>query len=78
MERLKSAVILPLLKELGSIIDTNNFKNYCLVSNLVLISKLVERIVERRLDQHMPQNNLMINKQLWLQKSTLDRNDQSC
>ena len=63
MERLKSAVILPLLKELGSTIDTNNFKNYHPVSNLVFISKLVDRIVEKRLDQHMTLNNLMIDKQ---------------
>ena len=69
MESLKGAVILPLLKELGSTIDTNNFKNYRPVSNLMFISKLAERIVEKMLDQHMAQNNLMIDKQYGYKKA---------
>ena len=42
MDSLKSAVIFPLIKELGSLVDKEQFKNYRPVSNLQFISKLIE------------------------------------
>ena len=69
MDHLKSAVILPLIKELTSTTDIENLKNYRPVSNLVFISKLVERVVDIRLQQHLEQNNLMIDNQYGYKKS---------
>ena len=40
MVSLKSAVIFPLIKELSALVDTDAYKNYRPVSNLVFISKL--------------------------------------
>jgi hypothetical protein len=57
MDGLKSAVVLPLIKELSSVVDTEQYKNYRPVSNLVFISKITERVVEKRLDEHMVHNN---------------------
>ena len=62
MDGLKSAVLLPLIKELNSTVDTDNFKNYRPVSNLLFISKLIERVVQRRLEQHMNRNGLISDK----------------
>ena len=42
--------------------DTENFKNYRPVTNLVFISKLVERVVQIRLDNHMIKNKLLTVK----------------
>ena len=39
--QLKSAIVLPLLKKVGS--DPDVLKNYCPVSNLAFISKIIER-----------------------------------
>ena len=58
MECLTSAVIIPLLKELSDAVDVDIFKNYRPVSNLVFLSKLIERCVASRLDKHMSDNNL--------------------
>ena len=58
MECMKSAVITPLLKDLDDLVDTETYKNYRPVSNLVFISKLVERCVATRLDLHMETNEL--------------------
>ena len=58
MDCLKSAVISPLLKELDDLVDVEIFKNYCPVSNLMFLSKLIERCVASRLDKHMKDNNL--------------------
>ena len=58
MSCLKSAVIIPLLKSLDAITDSNIFKNYRPVSNLVFLSKLIERCVASRLDEHLAANNL--------------------
>ena len=69
MDSLKSAVILPLIKELTSTTDTDDFKNYRPVSNLVFISKLIERVVDIRLEQHLQQNNLTIDQQYGYKKS---------
>ena len=69
MDCLKSAVLLPLIKELSKLIDTENLKNYRPVSNLVFISKLVERVVDVRLQKHLESNNLMIDNQYGYKKS---------
>ena len=53
MKGLKSAVLLPLIKELNSTVNTDSFKNYRPVSNLSFVSKLIERVVQTRLEQHM-------------------------
>ena len=58
MESLKKAVIFPLIKGLGSLVDKEIFKNYRPVSNLLFLSKLVERIVDSRLEKHFTRNNL--------------------
>ena len=62
MEGLKSAILLPLIKELNSTVDTDNFKNYRPVSNLLFVSKLIERVVQTRLERHMIRNGLISNK----------------
>ena len=62
MSNLKSAVLSPLIKELGSLVDTDNYKNYRPVSNLVFVSKLIERVVQKRLEQHMISNRLHSDK----------------
>ena len=49
--KLKEAVVVPLLKKHG--LDCNNLKNFRPVSNLPLISKLLERVVLRQLQQHL-------------------------
>ena len=68
MDCLKDAVILPLIKQLDSITDFDNLKNYRPVSNLVFISKLIERIVADRLENHMITNNLHLHYQYGYKK----------
>ena len=63
IECLKSAVVLPLLKGLDSILDSEVFKNYRPVSNLQMLEKMIERIVDSRLDTHMDENNLHCKNQ---------------
>jgi len=65
---LKSAVVLPLLKGLDSILDSEIFKNYRPVSNLEFVGKLIERVVGLRLDEHMEKNNLQCSKQYGYKK----------
>lgn len=52
----KKAMVRPLLKKPG--LDKEVFKNYRPVSNLRFISKLLEKIVAKRLDEHLIKNNL--------------------
>ncbi len=56
MEGVKSSVIDPLIKKAGLYIE--NKKNYRPVNNLVFFSKLIERIVGSRLDEHMGKHSL--------------------
>ena len=65
---LKSAVVLPLLKGLDSILDSEIFKNYRPVSNLEFVGKLIERVVGLRLDEHMEENSLQCSKQYGYKK----------
>ena len=52
----KCANIRPLLKKPG--LDSEILKNYRPVSNLPFISKVLERVVDKRLEQHLVVNNL--------------------
>jgi len=52
----KRAVVRPLLKD-G--LDISQMKNYRPVSNLSFLSKLLERVVQRRLQEFLDSNNLM-------------------
>ena len=56
METIKSSVIDPLLKKAGLDIDAK--KNFRPVNNLRFFSKLIERVVKKRLDSHMTLNAL--------------------
>ena len=56
-DSMKSAVILPLLKKPS--LDISNFKNYRPVSNLSFLSKVVEKVVAKRLKCHLTNNNLL-------------------
>ena len=58
MDCLKSAVIGPLLKEADEIVDVEVYKNFRPVSNLLFLSKLIERCVAIRLNKHMAENKL--------------------
>ena len=53
---LKSATVSPLLKK--STLNPEDMKNYRPVSNLSYISKLIEKVVVKRLNAHMTQYNL--------------------
>ena len=53
---LKLAHVTPLLKK--PTLDKNTHKNYCPVSNLSFIFKLVERVVSDQLKSHLTQNSL--------------------
>ncbi len=55
-QQYKSAIIRPLLKK--SNLDSNELKNYRPVSNLHFISKILEKLVVNRLDDHMREHNL--------------------
>ena len=54
---LKTAIVKPLLKENN--LDENDLANFRPVSNLPFISKTLERIVNKRLDQYLNINNLL-------------------
>ena len=59
----KSAVIQPLIKELNSMTNTDDYKNYRPVSNLVFIGKLIERVVDIRLQEHLNVNDLNVREE---------------
>ena len=63
MDCLKSGVLLPLLKDLDSILDRDIYKNYRPVTNLQFVGKLIERVVKIRFDDHMAANSLHSSKQ---------------
>ena len=69
MEGLKNALVIPLIKELTALTDTNNFKNYRPVSNLLFISKIIERVVDIRLREHMVKNRLQTDKNYGYEKN---------
>ena len=53
---LKTAVIRPLLKKTG--LDSDILKNYCPISNLTFISKVIEKVVSGRLYEHLIKNSM--------------------
>ena len=53
----KRAIVTPLLKKPASNVD--ELKNYCAVSNLTFMSKLVEMVVLARLVRHLETHGLM-------------------
>ena len=62
-------MILPLIKELNSMTDTEEFKNYRPVSNLVFIGKLIERVIDIRLQEHLDKNDLNIKEEYGYKQS---------
>jgi len=52
----KQFIVTPLIKK--SSLDKENLTNYRPISNLSLLSKLTERVVKIRLDQHLAHNSL--------------------
>ena len=52
----KNAVLIPLLKKIS--LEQEIFNNFRLISNLVYISKLIEKVIASRLHSHMTNNNL--------------------
>jgi exonuclease III len=61
IEGLKEAVVRPLLKKAG--LDPNKFANLRPISNTSFVSKLVERVVNVRLNTHMDLNGLQSDTQ---------------
>jgi hypothetical protein len=57
----KSAIVRPLLKKPG--LDPNVLKNYRPVSNLPFLSKVLEKVVDSRLESHLTEHNLHANHQ---------------
>ena len=55
-ESLKTALVRPLLKKIS--LNRNVHKNYRPVSNIPFLSKIIEKIVAKRLFKHMSDNNL--------------------
>ena len=61
MEGSKLAHLTPLIKGLS--LDKDCLKNYRPISNLTFIGKLIERVVLRRLNEHLKSNDLNITPQ---------------
>ena len=61
MDGVKLADIIPLLKD--DSLDANILKNFRPISNLTFLGKLVERVVLRRLNEHLSNNNLNCHDQ---------------
>ena len=59
---LKTALIRPLLKKTG--LDSDILKNYRPVSNLTFISKVIEKVVSGRLNEHLIKNSMFDPLQL--------------
>jgi len=56
MDGAKSALLTPLLK--NDSLDSSNLKNYRPVSNLAFVGKIIEKVVQIRLEEHMKKNKL--------------------
>ena len=66
IDGLKESLVRPLIKRHG--LDPNCLENYRPVSNLSFLSKLIERVVLSRLQDHMDQHNLNCNRQFGYKK----------
>ena len=67
MSRLKESTISPILKNAS--LDSNSFKNHRPIVNLQFLSKLIEKVVLKRLTQHMTTNNLHCPNQFGYKKN---------
>ena len=61
MDGLKIADIIPSIKSLG--LDPNKFMNYRPISNLSFLGKLIERVILKRLNEHMLELDMHIPEQ---------------
>ena len=52
----------------GHDLDTDDFKNFRPVSNLQFLGKLIERVVLKRLNEHLSNNNLNVPNQYGYKK----------
>ena len=66
VDGLKEALVFPLLKNAN--LDPNVWASYRPISNLPFVSKLTERIVNARINDHMDENNLHCNTQYGYKK----------
>ena len=66
MEYVKKEIIDPLIKKIH--LDSDIFNNYRPVSNLVFISKIIERVVLKRLDDYMNKDYLQSTAQYGYKK----------
>ena len=62
LDGIKHSEIDPLLKKYG--LDSNVYKNYRPVNNLVFLSKLVERIAQKRIDRHKWRSTTCIHQNI--------------
>ena len=60
-DSMKEALVTPLLKKVS--LDPEVLKNYRPVSNLSFVSKIIEKVVATRLNEHLSRNNLMEHMQ---------------
>ena len=61
IDGVKYALVKPLLKKFD--LDVSEFSSFRSISTLSFVSKLIERVVSKRLNEHMTTNNLHINSQ---------------
>ena len=66
MEGLKESIITPILKKHN--LDANLLKNYRPVANIEFLSKITEKVVLARLNEHMDVNNLHTPQQFGYKK----------
>ena len=57
----KQVIVKPLLKKPG--LDMNNLKNYRPVSNHICVSKIIEKVVASRIEDHLDKHKLHDNRQ---------------
>ena len=67
---LKESVITPILKK--AFLDMNIFKNYRPIVTLQFLSKVIEKVVLKRLNRHMTTNNLHSSNQFGYKKDQRD------
>ena len=67
MDGVKTADIIPLIK--NDSLDSNVLKNYRPVSNLTFLGKLIERVVLKRLNNHLNRNGLDCPEQFAYKKN---------
>ena len=65
---LKSAILIPLIKDFDARINKENLNNYRPVSSLHFLAKLIERVVSIRLNKHMSENSLHVDFQYGYKK----------